>query len=928
MRELLADAHDLGLTTLVDLRVAERIVLEGALSELERSAMHELLVDPLLQEGEWVTADTSLSATDHLVEVTRLPGVTNPVATELIGVIRRRHLPVQGVGLVRRYEITGVTPSPSLELLIHKLLANPIVERWALDEAVAVTMQRVDDDRCQGVIGSAERLLIGSETSDEQLAAWNIERGLALDPEELEAVRAYFVAQGRHPTDVEVEMVAQTWSEHCSHKTFRATITVDGVERPDSLLGRLRASTEELDAPYVVSAFVGNAGIVSFVPGETLALKCETHNHPSAVEPFGGANTGVGGVIRDILGAAHLPVACTDIVCFGHPDTHPSRLPEGVLHPRRVRAGVIAGIADYGNKIGLPTVAGAVLYDDGYLANPLVYAGCVGLAHDYRPPEPPQQGDRIIVLGGRTGRDGLRGATFSSMTMDATTGDVAGASVQIGDPIIEKLLIDVLRDARHLYRSITDCGAGGLSSAVGEMAEGVGADVDLAGLPLKYPGLSPWEAWLSEAQERMVLAVPPEQVDALAERCHRHGVEWTDLGCFTGDGRMVVRSHGTVVVDLDTGFLHDGRPQRHLEAQLPTPDRRVDAVTPAAIASVPPGELLLRLLGHPNLQSRSDVVHRYDHEIRGATVVRPLVGAAGDGHGDGAVLAEPAARHGVAIGVGVNPWFGMHDPERMALAALDEAVRNVVAVGADPDRVALLDNFSWGDPRRPRTLGDLVAAVDGCVAGARAFAAPFVSGKDSLNNEFTGADRQRQAVPPTLVITAVAHVPDADRTVTADAKRAGDLLVLLGETRDEWAGSHATLVCGADDTPVVVPAFDSAAPQRYRAVHRLIAQGTVLACHDPSEGGMAVAVAEMAIGGRLGVRFEPVAPEGQHAWLFAESLGRLLVEIPPQSLAEVRAAVPGAVSVVGELVAEAVFTLPDGSALDLDDIRRVWEAQR
>ena len=278
------------------------------------------------------------------------------------------------------------------------------------------------------------------------------------------------------------------------------------------------------------SAFVGNAGIVSFAPGRTIAVKAETHNHPSAVEPFGGANTGVGGVIRDVMGTAHRPIATTDILCFGLPELDPAALPDGVLHPRRIERGVVDGVADYGNKIGLPTVAGAVLYDDRYTANPLVFCGCIGIADDREPLPGPQVGDRVVSLGGRTGRDGLRGATFSSRTMDATTGEVAGASVQIGDPIIEKLLIDVLEEIAGLFTAITDCGAGGLSSAVGEMAEGIGAEIDLAVVPLKYPGLAPWEIWLSEAQERMVLAVPPQHMAAVERTCRRHDVELTDLG--------------------------------------------------------------------------------------------------------------------------------------------------------------------------------------------------------------------------------------------------------------------------------------------------------------------------------------------------------------------------------------------------------------
>jgi phosphoribosylformylglycinamidine synthase len=462
-------------------------------------------------------------------------------------------------------------------------------------------------------------------------------------------------------------------------------------------------------------------------------------------------------VIRDVLGAAHRPIAITDVLCFGPADTPLGEVPDGALHPLRIREGVIDGVADYGNKIGLPTVAGAVLYDPSYTTNPLVFAGCIGVADDRPAFVGPHPGDRVVVLGGRTGRDGIRGATFSSLTMDATTGSVAGASVQIGDPVTEKLLIDVLVGAEDLYTAITDCGAGGLSSAVGEMAEGVGADVELDLVPLKYAGLEPWEIWLSEAQERMVVAVDPYRLGELRERCRVHGVELADLGSFTGDRRLVVRSHGRVVLDLDTGFLHDGRPPRRMTATMPEPDRTVAA----GRVVDDPRSVLLALLAHPNIASKASTIHRYDHEILGATVVRPLVGVRSDGPADGVVLADPGDDDGLAIGIGVNPWYGLHDPEAMAYAVVDEAIRNIVAVGADPDRVSLLDNFSWGDPRRASTLGGLVAAVDGCCAAAAAHGAPFVSGKDSLNNEYTGADGERHAVPPTLVITAVGHVPDA-----------------------------------------------------------------------------------------------------------------------------------------------------------------------
>ena len=911
---LLQSAHDLGITSLTQVDVADLVFFRGNIDANTKQLIESLLVDSLLQSGEW---NVGVGTHQHVVETALHPGVTDSTTDELIRISQRMDLPIDGVASGKRFTVYGNISTSDLNRLIAALLANPIIERWSVDSPI----EPLFIDTQATPIVNVHRVPIDANTTPEQLAAINKQRGLALDPEEMIAVREHFAQRGVHPTDVELETIAQTWSEHCAHKTFRAIITTDGgVTRP-SLINQLRESTETIAAPYVVSSFVGNAGIISFTPGRTLALKCETHNHPSAIEPFGGANTGVGGVIRDIMGAQHTPIACTNILCFGPPDTDPLTLPQGVFPPRRTRDGVIDGIADYGNKIGLPTVAGAVLYDPGYTANPLVYAGCIGSSTTFVDQVAPHPRDRIVVLGGRTGRDGLRGATFSSMTMDATTGDVSGASVQIGDPITEKLVIDLLNDAQHLYRAITDCGAGGLSSAIGEMAEGVGARVELTHAPLKYPGLAPWEIWLSEAQERMVLAVDPQQCDELRTLCVRHGVEYTDMGEFTGDNQLVVTYNNDPVLQLDTHFLHNGRPQRHMRAVMPTPQRNPDVGAPEWLTRHNVADVLMALLGHPNIASKASVIHRYDHEIRGATAVRPLVGECGDGHGDGVVIAEPLDEHGFAIGIGVNPWFGILDAERMALACVDEAMRNVVAVGENPDKAVLLDNFSWGDPRRESTLGELAAAIDGCVAGAHAFHAPFVSGKDSLNNEYLGSDGERHSVPPTLVITAVAHVPKADLTLTADLKEAGNVLILVGRTLPEFGGSHAAMVCNA--TSSCVPSFDEQSPDRYRSVHALMLQQKIRSCHDCSEGGIAVAVAEMAMAGRLGVAM--LAHPDIYTHLFSESLGRLILEVEDMHVHEVLSAIPGAQQ-IGNVTTTPFLVLPDSSALSIETMLNTWQA--
>ena len=883
--------------------VASTVTIDGSLGAAEQIELQRILVDPLLETGSW---EAEVGA-DQL-DIGLIPGVTDTAAASLVHAAGLLGIEVRDAAVGRLITVGNGAIDDSE---IRRRWANAVIERWSVGTEVEPGFAARET-----TITATESVELPDD--DDAMVAIGKQRGLALDLAELQVIRAHFAEIGRPPTDAELETLAQTWSEHCAHKSFRAEIIaadVDGTPLMiEPLLAQLRRSTTDIDAPFVVSAFDGNAGIVQFTPDRTYALKCETHNHPSAIEPFGGANTGVGGVIRDIIGAHHRAIACTDILCFGPPDTADAELPDGVLHPTRIIDGVVAGVADYGNKIGLPNVAGAVIYDPAYVSNPLVFAGCIGVAPAGRPPlTGPHRGDRVVVFGGRTGRDGIRGATFSSMEMDATTGDVAGASVQIGDPITEKLASDLLVDGWDLYTAITDCGAGGLSSAVGELADGVGADVEMSLVPLKYAGLAPWEIWLSEAQERMVVAVDPDRLDALTELAAVHGVEISDLGSFTGDGLLTVRFDGEPIIELDTAFLHDGRPRRRLEATMPRPFR-----TRVALRCADPSTALLDLLAHPNIASKAGVIRRYDHEILGSTVVRPLTGVEHDAHSDGTVVASPTDDFGISIGIGVNPWYGLHDPERMAWAVVDEAIRNVVVAGGRPTAVALMDNFSWGNPTRPTTFGELVAAVQGCCDAAHYYRAPFVSGKDSLNNEYLTADGTRHAIPPTLVITAVAPVDDVDHVVTPDLKAPGNVLVVLGRTLAEFGGSHLSKVVG-DDTQSAVPAPDAGASDRYWAVHEAIEHGLIASAHDCSEGGLAVALAEMAIGGRLGIEADtaPVEDDTTTA-LFSESLGRIVCEVHPDHLAEFQQLFTADRVIIGHVTEAPRFVIANAGATVID----------
>lgn len=903
----LHDAHALGLDAVQRIRCADLYFIQGRLTPTEVQVLADrLLHDPITHNVlQLSTAAAQLSAAacvsqdKYVIEVALRPGVTDPVAEQIV---RAAHLlgitAVEAASTGLRFEVYGAGLSEAdCHLLAARLLSNPVIQHYTLGEIEPSFPVRAR-------ASDAVEILPIRDLDDAGLLALSQERRAALDLNEMRAIQAYYRAEGRDLSDVELEMIAQTWSEHCVHKTFKARVSVErpGQPKPEIIpnlfKATIRAATEKVNAPWVLSAFVDNAGLVEYDGVNAVSFKVETHNHPSAIEPFGGANTGVGGVIRDVLGVSAKPVAATDVLCFGPQDTPFSELPEGVLHPRRILSGVVAGVQDYGNKIGLPTVSGGLWFDPGYTANPLVFCGCLGIAPKDAHPSEPQPGDRIIVLGGRTGRDGLRGATFSSMTMDAQTGEVSGASVQIGAPVVEKGLIDVVLLARDqkLYHAITDCGAGGLSSAVGEMTSTLGGQVQLEQVPLKYPGLAPWEIWLSEAQERMVLAVPPQSLPALQTLCDRYAVRLVDIGEFEASGRIVVRYGEKIVLDLSNDFLHDGLPQRNLNARALPPRCPAGQTAPLPQRAYDYAASLLALLSYPNIASKERVIRIYDHEVQGGTLIKPLAGQAADAPADAVVLRPPtsAGLQALALSAGMNPEYGKLDARQMALDAIDEAMRNAVAAGADPDQMALLDNFCWGDPLRPETLGELVEAAQGCYDGAVYFGVPFISGKDSFNNEYLGSDGQRHAIPPTLLVSGLGVLEDGRKAVSMDLKAAGDSLYLVGGFAPTFGGSHYALACPTGEQPPAegVPALHPQTRAVYRALHAAMCDQRVSACHDLSEGGLGVAAAEMCIGGRLGL--DLVIPDAEPLrTLFGETAGCLLVEVPPQHAAAFEAALDG-----------------------------------
>jgi phosphoribosylformylglycinamidine synthase len=900
-QRVIAAASSQGLAGLTKVASARTFLIQGQLSHKDaHTAAAELLVDPVTERFEVRELPHSgFEISDFKCQILNVlfhPGVTDCIADNAAQALGRMNLSVTNVATCRRYWLTGELDAATTIQLSKKVLAND-----AIEYVVPGPLQIKDLS-----LGSEYKFKLTTvairNMTDDELLVLSKKGQLYLSLAEMQTVRNHFRSLQRDPTDIELETIAQTWSEHCSHKTLGGRIhyveTQNGqVVRDQHFTNMLKetifAATVKIRErlgkdDWCVSVFKDNAGIVKFDDMQNVCIKVETHNHPSAIEPYGGANTGLGGVIRDPMGTGlgARPVCNTDVFCFARPDFPAHELPPGVLHPRAVMNGVVSGVRDYGNRMGIPTVNGAVCFDDRYLGNPLVYCGNVAMIPVDKCDKHVSPGDLIVAVGGRTGRDGIHGATFSSVELTEESEHISGGAVQIGNPVTEKMMMDVILAARDrgLYSAITDCGAGGFSSAVGEMGEETGAEVWLDKAPLKYSGLSYTEIWISEAQERMVLAVPPANWPEFQSLCASEGVETTAIGQFTNTRNLVLKYGDQQVGSLSMEFLHDGRPPVVREAVFDVPSTPTSNLKPHTSISEGLTDTLKKILGSLNVASKEWIIRQYDHEVQAGSVIKPLVGINNDGPSDAAVVRpDLKSKRGLVVSCGINPHFGDCDPYWMAASAIDEAVRNCVAVGADPDRIAILDNFCWGNTERPETLGTLVRAAVACHDIALSYGTPFVSGKDSLNNEFSYDDssgqRRTVAIPSTLLITALGQVDDVEQCVTMDLKGPGNLLYLIGETKAEFGGSHFHLVHGREGG--CVPTVDSEiAPRIFRALHQAIRQGLVLSCHDLSEGGLAVAAAEMAFAGGVGVCLK-LKPADIVRTLFSESNTRFVVEVEP-----------------------------------------------
>ena len=911
---------------------------------------------------------------DFVVEVGFRPGVTDNVgrtAKEAIEYIIGRPLREgEGVYTSVQYLFTCGLDLKEMEGIATGLLCNTLIQRYQiLDHASFVAqkgMQAYVPKVAVHATGTVKE--IDLNVTDEELLRISREGVLALTLDEMKIIQAHYrddlvlaarrsQGLGDRPTDVELEALAQTWSEHCKHKIFSGNVEyVDEKGNREqisslfkSFIQRTTATVRENlgDKDFCLSVFKDNAGVIRFNDDYSLVFKVETHNSPSALDPYGGALTGIVGVNRDPFGTgkgARL-IFNTDVFCFASP-FYDKPLPARLLHPRRIYEGVIEGVEHGGNKSGIPTVNGSLVFDDRFAGKPLVFCGTAGIMPAVINGEPSHvkridPGDLIVMTGGRIGKDGIHGATFSSEELNESS---PVSAVQIGDPITQKRMTDFLLRARDrgLYNFITDNGAGGLSSSIGEMSEECGGcRLDLSKAPLKYAGLDPWEILISEAQERMSLAVPPAKIDEFLALARIMGVEATVLGEFTDSGYFHILHGETTVAFLPISFLHGGLPPMEMRGvweikhhEEPKPAGKSDYT-----------EDLLKLLGSLNICSKESVVRRYDHEVQGGSVVKPFTGVNNDGPSDAAVVRPILdSFEGVVVGHGICPRYSDIDAYHMAANAIDEGLRNYIAVGGSPNLVAGLDNFCWCDPVKSEKTPDgeykmaqLVRAnkalYDYCVA----FGIPLISGKDSMKNDFYDGTT-KISIPPTLLFSVIGKMEDARKAVTMDVKRPGDVVYILGETADELGGSEYLAAKGFTGNRVPQVNAENAL-NSYRAYHAAVVEGLVASCHDLSDGGLAVAAAESAFAGGFGlavnldaVPIKASASLDDEAILFSESASRLLITVDPGKSAAFENVMSGqAVARIGQVTADTTLTITGVSGkvvvkAEIANLKEAWQS--
>lgn len=917
----------LGLDTIDEVRTAKVYRLQGISDEEARILAEQVLTDPINQR--YKLDEPVGHYTSHVIEVAYKAGVMNPEAESIMKAAKDLNIHPEAADSSREYAFFGEAEATQVENVVGRLLVNKTVEQVVTEKPVSLTFE--------GSPGPVNIVPI-RDASEADLMELSKDK-LFLNAEEMGVVQKYFRGLERDPTDAELEIIAARWSEHCGHKTFNAKVIVDGVEK-EPLYARIKNAAKEHFKDLVISAFNDNSGVMRFYDGQAISGKVETHNSPSAIEPYGGAMTGSGGVFRDIMGTGQgaKTIISTDMFCFAPPDLDESLLPPGTLSPDYLQRRVVQGVRDYGNRMGIPTGNGSVHYHEDFRAKPTVIVGAYGIMPEiYAEKGEPQLGDLVVIIGGRTGRDGIHGATFSSGEMTDRTASVNSSAVQIGNAIEEKRMADALLEARDLgfIRAITDCGAAGFSSAIGEIGENVGVTVDIGKAPVKYSGLAPWEIWLSESQERMVAAVSPLNIEGFLDVCHKYNVEATVLGKFDGSHTLTVNYGEQNVAELDYQFLSEGLPQRTMYARYEQAE--VPEVRPPAPANEQEWVSRLKaVLTHGNVCSKEPIVRQYDHGVQGGNVVSPFGGVNQSGPNDALVIRPILGKpYGMVQSHGMNPILNRLDPYEGTVWAVAEAAANYVSAGGDIEEAAAVGNYIWPFPDE-ESMGSLDRSVDAAVDMMYALKLPVISGKDSLSSTYRGKNGEVVKIPPVYTMSIFGRIPDVEKTMTSDIKDPGNsALYLIGKPSSGMGGSTYYDVSGGSSGNI--PVVDIVAlPKTLRSVHTLIESGQILSCHDVSEGGVVTAVAEMCFGGQAGVSLVLPNLGDYECFLFNETAGCFVIEVPSSTNIYLQEALKSVeITPLGKTTTEKTISAAHYSdalgdrtlfSVSTDELKAAWQA--
>ncbi len=896
--------------------------LEG-ISEKEAKVLAEKLFSESINQKYTINRPIHLEGVKaHLRGVTRpvvieiayKPGVMNPEAGSIEKAAADLKIKLKVADSSHEYAFFGKVTSYEAEEIAKKLhLLNDTVEYFVKEEPKTLIIKGV---------ATETKVIPIRQMADNDLVELSKDK-LFLNLEEMKIIKDYFQKINRDPTDLELETLAQTWSEHCGHKTFKAKIILDGQEK-EPLFTRLKKEALKHDK-NIVSAFVDNAGVMDFYDGFAINGKAETHNAPSAIEPYGGAMTGSGGVFRDVVatGQGGKPVVSTDIFCLAPPDMDKSKLPAGTLPPDYILKRVVSAVKDYGNRIGIPTSNGSFHFHDDFRAKPIVLVGAYGILPKEKTEKGfPKKGDIAVVIGGRTGRDGIHGATFSSGEMSERTMEVNATAVQIGNAIEEKRIFDAILEARdkNLIRVVQDLGAGGFSSAIGETGEKIGVKVRLEKAPLKYLGLAPWEIWISESQERMVVVLAKNNLKKFLQVCQKYNVEATALAEFTGSKRLEVYFNKEKAADLEMKFLFGGLPQRVMKAVKPKPVEQ----KPETI-KIPKNwvSILEKVLSHGDIASKEPILRMYDHNVQGATALHPFTGVLMDGPND-AVIVKPILDkpYGLIVAHGLNPILNKIDPYWGSIWAAAEAISNYVAVGGDYKNASLINNYIWPFPDEV-WLGKLDTCVDAVVDFMKALQIPVISGKDSLSATYRNKDLVLHS-PPTICISVFGKIPDVRKSVSSDFKKEGSTIVLAGKQDLNGMGGSAylSIVNPERAERVEGPKVDlQLLPKVLEKIYKAINSGKVLSCHDISEGGLITALFEMCVGGKCGATIKT----NNNPWnLFNETTGCFIMEVESEAVAELLfSGIP--YQILGKTQKEEKIHVIKLFTANLDRLQRVWQ---